>query len=86
MIVPEPDRHVHRRGLPDASGGTRCIILAVFAAIITPTPTSITMMYLFVPMFGLYMLGIVFCYFFPGCSCEDEDEAESPRRRSEVAV
>ena len=46
-------------GLPRRSGGTRCMVLAVFAALITPTPDVVTMLYLFVPMFGLYMLGIV---------------------------
>jgi sec-independent protein translocase protein TatC len=45
----------------------------VFAAIITPTPDVITMMYLFIPMFGLYMLGIVFCYYFPGVIPEEEE-------------
>lgn len=39
--------------------------LALFAAIITPTPDAITMSYLFVPMFGLYMLGVLICYLFP---------------------
>jgi sec-independent protein translocase protein TatC len=39
--------------------------LAVFSAIITPTPDVITMMYLFVPMLGLYMLGVAVCRFFP---------------------
>jgi len=43
-----------------------CFILACFAAIITPTPDIVTMMYLFAPMFGLYLLGIVFCHYFPG--------------------
>jgi sec-independent protein translocase protein TatC len=54
-----------------------CFILAIFAAIITPTPDMVTMMYLFIPMFGLYMLGIVFCYYFPGSlSVEEETPAE----------
>lgn len=52
-----------------------CMILAVFAAVITPTPDVITMMYLFIPMFGLYMLGILFCYLFPGFEeYEDDDQ------------
>lgn len=52
-----------------------CFILAVFAAVITPTPDVVTMMYLFIPMFGLYLLGIVFCHYFPGSlSVPDEDE------------
>ena len=40
-------------------------ILAVFSAVITPTPDVVTMLYLFVPMFGLYVLGVLICYFFP---------------------
>src|SRR5262249_40481991 len=30
-----------------------CFLLALFAAIITPTPDAITMLYMFVPMFGM---------------------------------
>ncbi len=41
------------------------IILALFSAIITPTPDAITMMYLFIPMFGLYMIGVAVCRIFP---------------------
>ena len=40
-------------------------ILAMFAAIITPTPDIVTMLYLFIPMFGLYGLGAAVCYYFP---------------------
>ena len=43
-----------------------CFSMAVFAAVITPTPDPLTMMYLFIPMFGLYLLGIVFCHYFTG--------------------
>ena len=39
--------------------------LAVFAAVITPTPDMVTMMYLFVPMYSLYLLGIAICKYFP---------------------
>jgi sec-independent protein translocase protein TatC len=60
-----------------------CFIIAVFAAIITPTPDAITMMYLFVPMFGLYMAGILFCHMFPGFDPEDTEAAETAE---EVAV
>jgi len=45
-----------------------CFILAVFAALLTPTPDIITMLYLFMPMFGLYLAGIVFCHYFPGAA------------------
>ena len=41
------------------------MVLAAFAAIITPTPDVVTMMYLFAPMFGLYLLGIGICKYFP---------------------
>lgn len=60
-----------------------CFILAVVSAIITPTPDVVTMLYLFVPMFGLYMLGIVFCHLFPGFDPNEEAEVESSE---EVAV
>jgi sec-independent protein translocase protein TatC len=59
-----------------------CMILAVFAAVVTPTPDAITMLYLFVPMFGLYLAGIVFCYLFPA-KTEDDVAAEEA---VEVAV
>lgn len=58
------------------------MVLAVFSALITPTPDVVTMMYLFVPMFGLYLLGIAICHYFPG-SIEEDEEAEA---EAEVAV
>lgn len=51
-----------------------CFILALFAAIITPTPDIVTMGYLFAPMFGLYLVGIAFCHYFPGFDPRDADE------------
>lgn len=60
-----------------------CFILAVFAAIITPTPDVITMGYLFIPMFGLYLLGIVFCHYFPGF---DPDATADEAPVEEIAV
>jgi len=53
-------------------------ILAVFAAVITPTPDLVTMLYLFVPMMGLYMLGVGVCYWFPPevRTEGDDDEAQ----------
>jgi sec-independent protein translocase protein TatC len=60
-----------------------CFIIAVFAALVTPTPDAITMMYLFVPMFALYMLGILFCHLFPGF---DPNEVEEEEAAEEVAV
>jgi sec-independent protein translocase protein TatC len=59
-----------------------CMILAFFAAVITPTPDMITMLYLFIPMFALYMAGILFCYLFPPVS-EVDAETEAAE---EVAV
>lgn len=52
------------------------IILAVFAAIITPTPDAVTMLYLFIPMFGLYIIGVLVCKYFPPAH-ELEDAAEA---------
>ena len=49
-----------------------CLALAAFAAIITPTPDAVTMCYLFIPMFGLYLVGIVICHYFPGVARDDE--------------
>ncbi|MBM3982540.1 MAG: twin-arginine translocase subunit TatC [Planctomycetes bacterium] len=60
-----------------------CFILAVFAAVITPTPDVVTMMYLFVPMFALYMVGVLFCHLFPGF---DPNELEESVPADEVAV
>ena len=51
------------------------LILALISALITPTPDAITMSYLFVPMFGLYMLGIAVCKFFPPPHELDDDAA-----------
>ena len=60
-----------------------CFILAIFAALVTPTPDVVTMTYLFAPMFALYMLGILFCHLFPGF---DPNELEEPEPAEEVAV
>lgn len=40
-------------------------LMAVFVAIITPTPDALTMMLLWVPMCGLYELGILLCRWSP---------------------
>ena len=58
------------------------IILALFSAIITPTPDAVTMMYLFIPMFGLYMIGVAVCRVFPP-QYEIDDAAE---QAEQVAV
>jgi sec-independent protein translocase protein TatC len=60
-----------------------CFILAVFAALITPTPDVVTMLYLFIPMFGLYLTGILFCHLFPGF---DPNEVEEEEAAEEIAV
>lgn len=60
-----------------------CFILAIFAALVTPTPDVVTMTYLFVPMFSLYMLGVLFCHLFPGF---DPNEIDEPEPAEEVAV
>ena len=55
------------------------IILAAFSAVITPTPDAVTMLYLLVPLFGLYMFGIGLCFLFPATirDWEKDDEDES---------
>lgn len=53
------------------------LLLAIFAAVITPTPDAVTMLYLFVPMFSLYMLGVAICRIFPPShAAYEEEEAE----------
>lgn len=59
-----------------------CFILALFAALVTPTPDVITMGYLFTPMFGLYLVGIAFCHYFPGFEPVTDDEPAA----EEIAV
>ena len=58
------------------------MVLAVFSALITPTPDAVTMLYLFIPMIGLYMFGILLCKWMPPPFLEEE-ESESGE---EVAV
>ncbi len=58
-----------------------CFVLAFLSAILTPTPDAVTMLYMFVPMFGLYLIGIAVCHYFPGVIEEDE---ETPQE--EIAV
>ena len=40
-------------------------ILAVLSAVLTPSLDVISMLWLFVPMFGLYMVGVLLCYMIP---------------------
>jgi sec-independent protein translocase protein TatC len=59
-----------------------CLIIVIFAAIVTPTPDAVTMLYLFLPMFGLYLGGAAVCYYFPAPT-SDEVETEAAE---EIAV
>jgi sec-independent protein translocase protein TatC len=40
-------------------------LMAVFVAVVTPTPDALSMMFLWLPMCGLYELGIVMCRIIP---------------------
>jgi sec-independent protein translocase protein TatC len=51
-------------------------ILAIFAAIITPTPDPFTMSLLLGPMFGLYLAGIWLCRYYVGEATEDADSLD----------
>ena len=59
-----------------------CFIIVVITYALMPTPDVITPLYLFVPMFGLYMGGVLVCYLFPATSAA-EAEVEAAE---EVAV
>lgn len=52
-------------------------VLAVFAAIITPSTDAVSMIYLWVPMFLLYELGILICLYAPQRQTFDMDVPES---------
>lgn len=58
-----------------------CIIMAFLSALLTPTPDIVTMLYMFVPMFGLYIAGILFCHYFPAPIFSEEEQTAE-----EVAV
>jgi sec-independent protein translocase protein TatC len=40
-------------------------VLAILAAVLTPSTDVISMLWLFVPTFGLYMVGVLICYLMP---------------------
>lgn len=40
-------------------------ILAVMSAVLTPSVDIVSMLFLFVPTFGLYMVGVLLCYWLP---------------------
>lgn len=49
------------------------MILAVFAALITPTPDAVTMLAMLIPLVGLYFLGIFLCQWSGSGRRNDED-------------
>lgn len=51
------------------------MIMAVFAAIITPTPDAVTMLAMLVPLIGLYFLGIYLCQW-TGSGRSDRNESD----------
>jgi sec-independent protein translocase protein TatC len=52
------------------------MVIAVFSAVATPTPDAVTMLYLFVPMFGLYCLGVFICQWVPERQREEEEPTD----------
>lgn len=52
-------------------------LMAVFAAVITPTPDAMTMLFLWVPMGFLYELGIILCALQPQTPFEDVEAPEA---------
>lgn len=59
--------------------------LAIFAAIITPTPDAITMCYLWLPMVALYEFGVWLCVFSPRKS-EGLDDLDVPDSEELIEV
>lgn len=73
---------LHKIGILDADAfrGYRKIAwfaMAVFAAVITPTPDAMTMLFLWVPMGFLYELGIILCAMQPQMPFEDVETPEA---------
>ncbi|MFL5342616.1 MAG: twin-arginine translocase subunit TatC [Gemmataceae bacterium] len=60
--------------------------MAVFAAVITPTPDALTMMYMWVPMCLLYEFGILLCYFSPSRRNRTDDDLDVPQTDELVEV
>jgi len=58
--------------------------LAVFAAVITPTPDAVTMLYLWLPMIALYELGIWLCVISPRRGELDDLDVPDPEELVEV--
>jgi sec-independent protein translocase protein TatC len=52
-------------------------LMAIFTALITPTPDALTMLFLWVPLVALYELGIFLCWLSPGPPDLDIDVPES---------
>lgn len=61
------------------------MIMAIFAAVITPTPDAITMCYLWIPMCLLYELGIWLCALSPNRK-RDLDELDVPESDELIEV
>ena len=50
------------------------LVIAMFSAVITPTPDAVSMMYLFVPMMGLYLFGVWLCSLAPPLATDADVE------------
>jgi sec-independent protein translocase protein TatC len=59
------------------------IVMAIIAAIVTPTPDIITMMFLLIPMTALYELGILLCKY---TIKREPDEIEEPDSEEWIGV
>lgn len=59
-------------------------VMAVFAAVVTPSIDPVSMMLLWIPMSLLYELGIFLCWFLPGGREESEFDVPEPGEMVEV--
>jgi sec-independent protein translocase protein TatC len=53
------------------------IVLAIFSALITPTPDAVTMLAMLIPLCGLYFLGIYLCKWSGSGRSRDDDFEQS---------
>jgi Tat protein translocase TatC len=60
------------------------MVMAVFAALITPTPDAMSMLFLWVPMGALYELGILLCVYQGEAEEELADWEKEERARGEL--
>jgi sec-independent protein translocase protein TatC len=56
--------------------------LAFVSAVLTPTPDVVTMLWLFVPMYGLYELGILVCAW----AARNDSNIDAPNPEEPVGV